>query len=85
VLAAVSGRSAAGTPDHGCPRCFFPRQKLHPVKFVLTVGGGHTRGAHKRARLIGGMHLKQIGVNRDNAAAPDVAGNVFKVDVNGAI
>jgi len=64
---------------------FLPSSETPPRKICADGGGGHTRGAHKRARLIGGMHLKQIGVNRDNAAAPDVAGNVFKVDVNGAI
>jgi len=38
-------------PDNGCPRCFFPREKLPPsVKFMLAAG--LTRGAHKHTTLV---------------------------------
>jgi len=23
---------------HGCPKCLLPREKLHPVKFMLAAG-----------------------------------------------
>jgi len=52
LLAAVSGRSAAGPADHGCPRCFFPHEKVHPsVKFMLAAGA-YSRCAINAPRLL---------------------------------
>jgi len=36
VLTAVSGRSAAGHPDHRCPRCFLLHEKLHPRQIYVN-------------------------------------------------